>query len=147
MANPSNTKLYASVKEEAKRKFKRWPSAYGSAWLVKEYKKRGGKYTGSKSPRSSPKKSTSPQGVGRWMKEEWIQVVPYLKYGKKVACGARKDATKACRPLKRISSETPITISELVKLHGKKRVLELANHKIKDMDGRLYWKRGVFHKS
>jgi hypothetical protein len=41
---PTNPKLYAQVKAEAKRKFDRWPSAYGSAWLVKEYKKRGGGY-------------------------------------------------------------------------------------------------------
>lgn len=45
MANtPVNKDLYNRVKAEAKRKFKSWPSAYGSAWLVKEYKKRGGKY-------------------------------------------------------------------------------------------------------
>ena len=36
-----------SKKEAAKKKFKTWPSAYGSAWLVKEYKRRGGKYSGS----------------------------------------------------------------------------------------------------
>jgi len=41
---PNNPKLYARVKAEAKRKFKSWPSAYGSAWLVREYKKRGGTY-------------------------------------------------------------------------------------------------------
>ena len=45
MANvPTNKKLYARVKSEAKRKFAKWPSAYGSAWLVKTYKKRGGGY-------------------------------------------------------------------------------------------------------
>lgn len=41
---PTNKKLYARVKAEAKKKFDRWPSAYGSAWLVREYKKRGGGY-------------------------------------------------------------------------------------------------------
>ncbi len=41
---PNNPKLYARVKAEGKRKFKSWPSAYGSAWLVREYKKRGGTY-------------------------------------------------------------------------------------------------------
>ena len=41
---PTNPQLYSQVKEEAKRKFKVWPSAYASAWLVKTYKKRGGKY-------------------------------------------------------------------------------------------------------
>jgi hypothetical protein len=41
---PTNPKLYAQVKAQAKKKFNRWPSAYGSAWLVKEYKRRGGGY-------------------------------------------------------------------------------------------------------
>jgi hypothetical protein len=41
---PTNKALYSRVKSEAKKKFARWPSAYGSAWLVKEYKKRGGGY-------------------------------------------------------------------------------------------------------
>ena len=47
MATPTNKKLYNTVKNEAKRKFKTWPSAYASAWLVKTYKARGGKYSGS----------------------------------------------------------------------------------------------------
>ena len=37
-------KLFAQVKAEAKRKFKVYPSVYAKAWIVKEYKKRGGKY-------------------------------------------------------------------------------------------------------
>jgi len=45
MAEPKNKALYARVKNEAKRKFKSWPSAYGSAWLVRTYKKRGGTYS------------------------------------------------------------------------------------------------------
>ena len=43
MATPKNKALYSRVKSEAKKKFK-WPSAYGSAWLVKTYKARGGTY-------------------------------------------------------------------------------------------------------
>ena len=41
---PVNKALYARVKAEAKRKFKVYPSAYANAWLVREYKKRGGTY-------------------------------------------------------------------------------------------------------
>ena len=47
MPTPTNKKLYARVKAEAKRKFDVWPSAYASAWLTKTYKARGGKYSGS----------------------------------------------------------------------------------------------------
>ena len=45
---PTNMKLYNQKKALAKKKFTKWPSAYASAWLVKEYKKAGGKYSGSK---------------------------------------------------------------------------------------------------
>jgi len=41
---PKNKALYSRVKSAAKRKFDVYPSAYANAWLVREYKKRGGKY-------------------------------------------------------------------------------------------------------
>ncbi len=41
---PTNKRLYAQVKSEAKRKFRVYPSAYANGWLVKTYKARGGKY-------------------------------------------------------------------------------------------------------
>ena len=41
---PTNKALYPRVKAAAKRKFAVYPSAYANAWLVREYKKRGGKY-------------------------------------------------------------------------------------------------------
>ena len=61
---PKNMALYKKVKAEAKRKFAVWPSAYGSAWLVKTYKKRGGTYDGCKSPgrkskRKKPKRKST----------------------------------------------------------------------------------------
>lgn len=41
---PTKPKLYSRVKSAAKRKFAVYPSAYANAWLVREYKKRGGGY-------------------------------------------------------------------------------------------------------
>lgn len=41
---PTDSELYARVKNEAKKKFNVYPSAYANAWLVREYKKRGGGY-------------------------------------------------------------------------------------------------------
>ena len=41
---PTNPTLYARVKAEAKRKFKVYPSAYANGWLVRTYKKRGGRF-------------------------------------------------------------------------------------------------------
>ena len=50
MANvPVNKAVYSRVKADANPKFKVYPSAYANAWLVREYKKRGGTYrTGTK---------------------------------------------------------------------------------------------------
>ena len=41
---PTNKKLYARVKAKTKRKFAVYPSAYANAYLVRQYKKAGGKY-------------------------------------------------------------------------------------------------------
>jgi len=43
---PTNPSLYSRVKSEAKKKFDVYPSAYANAWLVREYKRRGGGYRG-----------------------------------------------------------------------------------------------------
>ena len=40
-ATPTNPKLYARVKAEAKRKFDVYPSAYANAWASKLQKKGG----------------------------------------------------------------------------------------------------------
>jgi hypothetical protein len=42
--NPIDKALYAACKAQAKKKFDVYPSAYANAWLVKCYKKKGGRY-------------------------------------------------------------------------------------------------------
>ena len=102
MPEPTNKALYNKVKAEAKRKFKVWPSAYGSQWLVKTYKERGGTYGG-----GSKKSSTT--GVTRWNKEKW-------KDEKGNDCGSKKNKnTKKCRPTVRVTEKTPVTWSEMSK--------------------------------
>ena len=41
---PQDKELYARVKAAAKAKFSVYPSAVANAWVVAEYKRRGGKY-------------------------------------------------------------------------------------------------------
>lgn len=42
---PTDQKLYSRIKNEAKAKFgDDYPSAYSSSWLVREFKRRGGRY-------------------------------------------------------------------------------------------------------
>jgi hypothetical protein len=43
-SNPSDPKLYARVVQAAKDKFDVYPSAVANAWVVQEYKRRGGTY-------------------------------------------------------------------------------------------------------
>lgn len=108
---PVDIKLYNKVKKEAKLKFLKYPSIYANSWVVREYKKRGGKYQGKKSDK---------QGLTRWFKEDWVDLNrPIKKDGKIVGherCGRRKaqlDNYPLCRPSKRVSRKTPVTISEL----------------------------------
>ena len=112
----SNKILYDRIKNIAKTKFKKWPSAYASSWLVKEYKRQGGKYKTKKSGRS---------GLSRWHAEQWIDV---CKLPKIVPCGRenlKKSSWKKkypyCRPKKRITSKTPRIVKELSKYEIKKR--------------------------
>tara|TARA_R100000734_G_C3299655_1_gene90427 strand:+ start:123 stop:545 length:423 start_codon:yes stop_codon:yes gene_type:complete len=128
--NILNPKLYEKAKKEADKVYKR-NSAYKSMFISKKYKELGGKY------KTTKKKAGS---TDNWTKEEWIQVIPYLTKGDKIACGLDNKKNKVCRPLKRINSNTPITINELLKLHKKEDLIKLANKKLKDMDGRIFWK-------
>jgi hypothetical protein len=43
---PNDKKLWSSVQSEAKSKFDVFPSAYANAWAAREYKKRGGSWSG-----------------------------------------------------------------------------------------------------
>lgn len=134
---PINKALYRQCKARAQKKFKRYPSLYASIWISKEYRKHGGKYANKRKPSAN-------EGTKRWLREQWTDVKVYLHTGKHLACGSRQRKVKACRPLKRINKNTPITLPELRKLHSKQKLLQLANKKEKDMNGRVYWKSGRF---
>ena len=115
-------------------------SIYRSSYIVKTYKDLGGKI--GSSPKRSPKRSPT-KGLTRWFKEEWVQVVPYLEKKNKKECGGEKVGKrvgKACRPLHRITKDTPITISELLKIHSKQDILHVAKQKEKHPDKRVVWK-------
>ena len=120
--SPTNKKLYEQIKEEAKKKFTVYPSAYASGWLVREYKRRSGKYSGKKTPS---------KGISRWFEEKWIDV---CQLPKKVACGRRHSRYTNypyCRPLHRINKMTPQTASELSMKEIKKRCSRKRNNPMK----------------
>jgi hypothetical protein len=45
-SKPNNPALWNKAKAAAKSKFDVYPSAYANAWAAKEYKKRGGTWSG-----------------------------------------------------------------------------------------------------
>ncbi len=103
MAKPANPSLYA----KAKAKYKNLKhSAYKSGLVVKEYKRLGGKYTGSK-----PKKT----GLSRWFKEKWRTQSGSKTYKKK---------GDIFRPTKRVTKKTPTTMGELTKAQKQKAMRE-----------------------
>ena len=157
---PTDEKLYSSIKKKVKAKFQktsRWPSAYGSGFLVKEYKKAFKEKYGNKSPykiekntnkkskstkklrksRKSTKKSrksvkkSNKNNLTRWFNEKWVNVCK-KKSGKYVPCGRKKSSMKKypyCRPLHRINSGTPMTVGEIKKKYGSKKLKEMCKRK------------------
>ena len=116
---PLDKALYNQVKKEAMARFRSWPSAYGSGWLVREYKRRGGRYSSAKTSRK--------EGLSRWYKyEKWIDVCYWPEI---VPCGRSgsikdKDYWKRfpyCRPLKRATKKSPKPVTELSKREIKRR--------------------------
>ena len=104
MPTPLNKALYA----KARAKYSSMKhSAYKSSLVVKEYKKRGGGYSGAK-----PKKT----GLTRWHKEDWK-----TQDGKKTYGGKKN---KIFKPTKRITKETPTTMGELSSKRKKKAIAE-----------------------
>ena len=112
MPVPKNKKLYNHVKKLANKKFKSPSGIYRSSWIVREYKKRGGKYIGFKN------KNT---GLKRWFREKWVDLRRPIRNSKNKIkyrkCGRNKIKGKypLCRPSKRITSKTPKTYKELSK--------------------------------
>jgi hypothetical protein len=115
---PVDTKLYNRVKNKAKLKFKVWPSIYASSYVVKEYKRLGGKYDSNKKPNKS-------SGLKRWYAEEWVNVCtsPLKKCGRtsKLTLSNWKKKYPYCRPSKRVNKSTPKTINEFTKKELKRR--------------------------
>lgn len=114
MPTPLDKDLYSRVKAEADRKFLAPTSIYKSAWIVAEYKKRGGLYEEAKKKQN--------QGLLRWFRERWVdltrpimnkkgQVIDYEECGRKEA--STKGTYPLCRPVHRITRGTPKTVSEI----------------------------------
>jgi hypothetical protein len=124
---------YKKAKREADKVYEKH-SAYKSMYISKLYKEYGGKY-------KDETKKDSKLSTSRWLREKWVVVSSYLKDGKKVACGSENAPNiHACRPSVRVNKQTPLTIEELIQLHGKKKLLELVA--LKKKGKRINWEKG-----
>lgn len=105
---PSDKSLYSIVKKEADKKFLASTSIYKSAWIVRTYKGRGGKFDDKPDPA---------KGLKRWFKEKWIDLNRVTETNKAPPCGRSVATTKGtyplCRPSVRVSDKTPKLSSEL----------------------------------
>jgi hypothetical protein len=88
MSQIDNQPLYEKAKEIIYKKYSK-PSAYRSGALVKLYKEMGGTYSGKKEK----------DGLTNWFNEKWTDI--------------GNEAYPVYRPLRRVSSKTPLTLSEI----------------------------------
>lgn len=86
-------------------------------------------------------KKSPVSGQRRWFQEKWISVKPYILENKIVKCGDREDNEDfpACRPLVRISKDTPITIKEVLKKSSKEGILREIRKKELNPNYRIDW--------
>ena len=118
--NVANPTIYRRAVRKVTESYGTRSSAYRSMAIVKTYKGMGGTYK---------KPTNTSVGTTRWLKEKWIQVLPYLLNGQVKPCGSSHRRKHACRPLVRVSTDTPITINETIRRHGKQHVRRLAQRK------------------
>lgn len=57
-------------------------------------------------------------GLGRWFAEEWVDIKTGKPCGR--STGEKRRGYPACRPTKRVSTDTPKTVSELSKKEKEK---------------------------
>jgi hypothetical protein len=97
MPTPMNPRLYAKAKAKADETYKTH-SAYKSGFIVKEYKRLGGKYL----------EDSKPKDLKRWFKEKWGDV------------GNKK--YPVYRPSVKVSKKTPLLASEIDPKDLKKKI-------------------------
>ena len=84
----TNKALYNYVKQLANKKFKSKSGIYRSSWIVKEYKRRGGKYSG---------KKTSSSGLKRWYREKWVDLNRPIRNSKGKIIGYKSCGRKSVK--------------------------------------------------
>lgn len=119
MSQPLDEALYEEVKAEAKQKFAVWPSAYASGWLVREYKRRGGRYADD----GESGGDAQPTGLTKWFGEKWVDLSRpiYDARGRLTGyepCGRHESSQvdyPKCRPIAEAMKMTPEEIKSAIR--------------------------------
>lgn len=127
----------------AKAKYEVYPSAYANGYASavcqghkpdflkvtqpnQEYMERIGKLKSGDLQQSS--------NMGRWFKENWVNVCEPKTNGQYQPCGRKKGKLNQsdypyCRPEFRIDSHTPMTVGEIIEKHGETEIANLCQAK------------------
>jgi len=108
MHTPVDTELYNAVKKRAASIYSK-PSAYRSAWMVKTYLALGGKYGDNSGKNTKSTKLKPKTGLTAWFKEKWKNV-------------AKEGQYPVLRPTVRVSSKTPLLVSEVDPVDLQKKI-------------------------
>jgi hypothetical protein len=81
----------------------------------------------------------------RWLKEDWVNVKEALK-GKYKPCGRSSTKEKpypSCRPMRKISEDTPITLPALLQEGAKNKIIKAIKMKEKNPSFRINWEKMI----
>lgn len=127
MPAPTNSVEYARAVRRVKRRVARWPSAYASGMVVREYKKA---MEASGRPAYTTSESPSPStGLTRWFAEKWIDILTGKPCGSAHTPGTPGTSGTpgyypTCRPSKRITKKSPVTSGEISARNKLKMILQ-----------------------
>lgn len=109
---PLDGALYRRIQARARRRFV-WPSIYANAWVVRAYKKSGGRYRS-----SCRRKAQGRQGLRKWFREQWVDLSRPLGPGRWASCGrpsAKSGRYPKCVPLARARRMTKAQIKSAIR--------------------------------
>lgn len=141
IANPTFEGGEFKIPEEIKNlpKFKKMkPGIYKNFQMIREMKK-------DKKYESYLKNAKAKKKMNRWLEEQWVDVKQALK-GVYKPCGRKTIKEKpypVCRPIKKVSKDTPVTLPTLIQEGAVKKLKAAIKKKEKDPSFRIQFKKMI----
>lgn len=107
--------LHSRAVASAKRKFKVWPSAYASGYVVQEYKRLYKKKHGSMSG------AFRGDDLGKWFNESWVRITSSGKIAGPCGGRSKKEGKPKCLPKAKAQS---LTTAQRKRLVARKRAAD-----------------------